>query len=183
MEWVLREPGGICTLTQGPSRPRLPRGSAASEVSPQVRRCRAGVLECLFCAETHRMHLAVWFPGRRSPSSFWLFSPRASWSCTLGLCGQQPWHQPQPTGERFPKLSCHLLATGGGDAGRSHACGTRQAWLLPRTPCRTVNNDDDPCSGSGPQAGRPAAVPPSLRRLASSMFPGPLTNEVSCPGV
>lgn len=33
------------------------------------------------------------------------------------------------SGERSPKLSCHLLAARGGDAGRSRAGGTGQAWL------------------------------------------------------
>lgn len=34
----------------------------------------------------------------------------------LGLRGLQRWDQARPSGERSPKLSCHLLAAGGADA-------------------------------------------------------------------
>lgn len=56
------------------------------------------------------------------------------WSQTSAFAARSVARLLQPdqarfSGERSPKLSCHLLATGGGDAGRSSACGTCLAWL------------------------------------------------------
>lgn len=96
--------------------------------------------------------------------------------------------QAGPSGERSPKLSCHLLATGGGDAGSSSACGTRLAWLPnPVEDCESLLCTGAPCSGQGPQAAD-LTLPSAAPQAGPRMFPEPppgqaTTNEPTCPGV
>lgn len=116
--------------------PGRPAGVCAKPRGPQARLERG--LEHLLCAGAKGSrwlagsHALLCSPHSGSPSQC-LPCPLC-WSQTSAFAARsvarllQP-DQARSSGERSPKLSCHLLATGGGDAGRSSACGPRLACL------------------------------------------------------